>query len=158
MKKQIILVLAVISLLAMSCNKLKYHVYSIEIRNNTSKELRYVTQVKLGAGQDEYLLPGADTIIYTERRMAKDFDGPSAFLYEYYSEMVVYFTGVSSFVKFSDSADPYNYDSEFDMFSNDNAWNLEIRTNNKVPDGWETENYVYTFSINEENLGFSFVK
>ena len=52
-----------------SCEKWKYHVYSIEILNNTDTEMRFVSTVKFGSDTDAYLASQHDTILYTERRM-----------------------------------------------------------------------------------------
>lgn len=158
MKIKIFLLAIFLVTLSTSCEKWKYHVYSIEIVNSTDTEMRFVTQVKMGADTDAFLAPGHDTLLYTERRMSKDFDGPAAFLSEYYSTLSFYFTGVQDFVLISDVSDPLGLRYEYNYFVHDAAWDFEIR-DVRVPDkGWPDEQYYYTINISEDKLSFSLKK
>lgn len=152
MKNRIFLFAILLLIVASSCEKMKYHVYSIEVKNSTNREVRFVTEVKVGVGSDGYIAAGADTLLYTERRMSKDFDGPAAFLSEYFSIISMYFSGVSEYVIVSDVSDPTNLKGEYNFFVHDDAWDFEIREV-RVPDkGWPDENYFYTINITEDKL------
>lgn len=141
--------------LTSSCEKWKYHVYSIEILNNTDTEMRFVATVKLGSDSDAYLASRHDTILYTERRMSKDFDGPAAFLSEYYSTISFYFTGVQDYAVISDVSDPSGISNEYNYFVHNDAWDFEVR-DVRVPDkGWPDEQYYYTINITEDKLTFT---
>lgn len=158
MKKSLLYIAILLMITCSSCERLRYHVYSIEIQNNTSKEVRFVTQVKIGTDSDGYISPQSDTLIYTERRMTKDWDGPAAFLSEYYSIISFYFTGVAPYAAISDVSDPSGLKDEYNFFSNDDAWDFEIRAVRVPAKGWPDEQYYYAINITEDKLDFSLDK
>ncbi len=156
MKKGLLYITLLLLLISTSsCERTRYHVYSLEIQNNTNREVRFVTNVKLGADSDGYLSPMTDTILYTERRMSKDWDGPATFLSEYYSIVSFYFTGIASYVTLSDVSDPSGIKSEYNYFVHDDAWDFEIRAVRVPAKGWPDEQYYYTINITEDKLLFS---
>ncbi len=128
MTKKVLLTVLISGLILLSaCKGFKYHVYGFEFTNETDRDVSVSFLVKTGSPYTASLKPGADTIFYQERRMAKDFDNPVSMFREYFREVKIFFSGITPYVKFEEGYDPLNFNPEYDIFELTKAWEFAIR-------------------------------